>query len=189
MHFPFHVLPGQSTLSTLAILLHWSALVTSNSMLHWLATHLHTDVHLWRNLHHANAYFPVQQPCWITFGDPAFNQSSAATWFTLINSSPANLPVHFGHCKLPLLLNCTLYDPYHCLLYLFTQTTTAAATCISSTTSPKQDRLHHQCTWNSPTTAIKLLDTLPLLLASTTLLNRQWKIPLQNSTQQITIMS
>ncbi len=97
------------------------------------------------------------------------------------HKTTSDVPVHFGHCKLPLLLNCMLYNPYHCLLHLFTQTTTAAASCNLSTTSPKQDGLHHQCAWNSPTTTIQLLDTLLLLLASTTLLNPQWK----NSTSKL----
>jgi hypothetical protein len=134
-----------------------------------LATCLHMDEPFWRNLLHADVFFLVLRPCWITFGDPAINQPSMGTWFTPINSSPENLPMHFGCCKLSLLLNCMLYNPYHCLLHLFTQTTTAAASCILSTISPKQDGLHHWREWTSP--VIQLLDTLPILLASTTLLN------------------
>ncbi len=120
-------------------------------------------------------YFPARQPCWPTFRDQAINQPSMATWFTHIDSSPANQPVHFSRCKLPLSLNYTLYNPYHCLLHLFTHTTTAAASCVSSLTSPKVDGLHHQRAWISPITTIWLLDTLLLLLASITLLNHWWK--------------
>ncbi len=83
--------------------------------------------------------------------------------------------MHFGHCKLLLLLNCMLYNLYHCLLHLFTQTTTAALFCVLPMTSPKLGGLHHQRAWTSPIIAIELLDTLSLLLASTTLLNHQWK--------------
>ncbi len=188
MHFPYHNSTGQSILSTLAILLHWSALVTSQSMWHQLATHLHMDECLWRNLLHADVYFLAQWHCWITFRDLTINQPSNATWFTPIDSNPANLPVHLRHCKLPLLLNCTPYDPYQCLLHLFTRTKTAAVFCVLSTTSPKLDGLQQWCAWTSPTMAIQLLDPLPLLLTSTMLLNHQSKIPVQNSNQQIAIM-
>jgi hypothetical protein len=58
---------------------------------------------------------------------------------------------------------------------VFTLTRTAAVSCILSIASPKLDGLYHQCAWTSPITAIQLLDTLPLLLASTTLLNHWWK--------------
>ncbi len=95
--------------------------------------------------------------------------------FTHIDSNPANQPVHFGHCRLQLLLNCMLYYPYHCLLHLFTRVTTAVESCILSTTSPALDGLNRLCTWILPITAIQLLDTLPLLLASTTLLSHWWK--------------
>ncbi len=175
MHLPSHNFTGQSILSTLAILLHQSALVTFHSMWHLLATHLHMDKHLWSNLRLTNAYFSARQPCWTTFGDQATNQPLMATWFTHINSSPTNQPVHFEHYKLQLSLNCMLYNPYHCLLHLFTQITTAVASCILSTTFPKLDGLHHLHAWISQITAIQLLDTLPLLLASTTLLNHWWK--------------
>ena len=83
--------------------------------------------------------------------------------------------MHFGHCKLQLLLNYMLYNPYHCLLYLFTQIMAAIASCVLSMTFPKLDGLHCLRGWISPITAIQLLDTLLLLLVSTTLLNHWWK--------------
>jgi hypothetical protein len=64
-----------------------------------------------------------------------------------------------------------LYNPYHCLLHLFTQIRTA----VLSTTFPRLDGLHCQHAWISPIMAIPLLDTLPLCLATTTLLNHWWK--------------
>ncbi len=68
-----------------------------------------------------------------------------------------------------------LYVPSHCVLHLFTRITIAVASYVLSTTSPTLDGLHHLRAWITPITAIQLLDTLPLLLASTTLLSSRWK--------------
>jgi hypothetical protein len=65
------------------------------------------DGRLRRKLLHADGYFLVQQPCWITFGVQVINQPLMATCFTPIDSSSAILPVHVGHSKLlSLLIAC-----------------------------------------------------------------------------------
>ncbi len=64
MHFLFHDSTGQSILSTLAILLHQSALVTSHLIWHWLVTHLHMDTRLWRNFCYSSCVMALLDHIW-----------------------------------------------------------------------------------------------------------------------------